>query len=201
MRALDAEMIVLDFETTGSVAGYAVEAWQLGMVTIKKGEIVRDSAYSQLLRVGERPFNPNAPGKHHALREELQIAPPLPELWGALSNWWLGKPLVAHNTGTERKFVKQTAPMHKIGPWIDTLKLVRLAYPDLPSHALDEVIEALSLRKTLRGFTGPLEPHDALYDAFASAVLLLHLLGLPNWENARIEDLVSARPVAYYKKR
>ena len=200
MLAREAKMTVLDFETTGSVPGHPVEAWQLGMVQVVAGEVQGEPAFNELLQVGERPFNPHAPGKHHALRKELAAADSLPAMWPVLKDWWLGVPMVAHNVGTEQKFVKQTAPVHRVGPWIDTLKLSRLAYPDLASHALDDVIQALHLGKALKPFVGSLEPHDALYDAFASAVLLVHLLELPGWKDVQVEDLAAAKPVAYYRK-
>jgi DNA polymerase-3 subunit epsilon len=201
MLARDAEMTVLDFETTGSVEGYPVEAWQLGMVRIRKGHIEAKPVFNELLQVGDRPFNPHAPGKHHSLREELRLAPTMTDLWSTLKLWWIGVPLVAHNTGTEQKFVKQTAPVHRVGPWIDTLKLARLAYPNLPSHGLDHVIASLGLTDELKQFTGDLEAHDALYDAFASAVLLLHVLDLPGWESVTVDDLALAKPTDYYRKK
>ena len=52
-------------------------------------------------------------------------APTLPELWAELQPWWCGGPLVAHNVSTERGIVRHAAPMHTIGPWIDTLTLAR----------------------------------------------------------------------------
>ncbi len=181
---------VLDFETTGSVAGWPVEPWQLGIVTFRKGCVSSESSYETLLRVGERPFNPQAPGRHAQLREELEEAPTPGELWPEISERLCNRPLVAHNIGTERSVLAKMAPLHRFGPWIDTLTLTRRYYPALESKALDEVIPCLGLDSKLALLCPGREAHDALYDAFACAVLLEYFLSLPGWENVTLGALI-----------
>ena len=200
MLAREAEFTILDFETTGSVEGYPTEAWQLGMATIRAGAIDSDRTFNRLLHVGDRPFNPYAPGKHHQLRAELKQAPALLSLWPELKEWWLDRPMVAHNVGTEQKFVRQTAPMHAIGPWIDTLKLARFVYPEWSSHSLEDLVTRLALAPQIETHCPGREPHDAHYDAVACAVLLLHFIHLPGWEHVTLEDLSQARPASFYAR-
>jgi DNA polymerase III epsilon subunit-like protein len=99
------------------------------------------------------------------------------------------RPLCAHNAPTERKFLQQAFPLLPLGPWIDTLKLVRTAYPSLSSHKLEDLVETLSLRSGLDELLPGLGPHDALYDAVACAFLLEHLLSLPEWHGITLEAL------------
>lgn len=179
----------VDFETTGAVAGYPVAPWQVGIVRIRAGRVCEGEAFESLFRVGDRPFNPRAPGRHALLRDELAAAPPPGELWPELSDWLVGGPLVAHNAGTERGVLSRLAPLHRLGPWVDSLALVRHAYPALASKALEDVIEVLGLAPRVRALCPGREAHDALYDAFACAVLLEHLLGLPGWERVTVEAL------------
>jgi DNA polymerase III epsilon subunit-like protein len=54
---------------------------------------------------------------------------------------------------------------------------------------LDEAVEALGLAARVRALCPGREAHDALYDAFACAVLLEHFLGLPGWERVTVEAL------------
>ena len=80
MLAREATFSVIDFESTGSVEGFAVEPWQIGMVKVVDAK-VSDEQWESLLRVGDRPFNPKAPGSHHKLKKALSEAPTLLECW------------------------------------------------------------------------------------------------------------------------
>jgi len=184
-----ASFAVLDFETTGSVAGYPVEPWQVGMVRVAGGRVCREARFESLIHVGERPFNPRAPGRHALLRAPLAAAPTADELLAVLSGWLTGTPLVAHNAGTERAMLATIAPLHRFGPWVDTLALTRHAYPGLASKSLEDVTAALGLAAQTQDLCPGREPHDALYDATACAVLLTHFLSLPGWEHVTVEAL------------
>lgn len=193
MLARQVQCVVVDFESTGSVAAYANEPWQIGLVVLDAGRVAVERSYSRLLRVGPRPFNPYAPGRHALLREELAAAPPLADLWPELSPWLLGRPLVAHHAATERKFLGEAFPLHAFGPWIDTLELARIAYPHQSSHRLEDLVPTLGLTPRVQSLCPHLEGHDALYDAVACAALLEHLLDLPHWQEVSIADLAAAR--------
>ncbi len=180
---------VVDFETTGSVDGYPVEPWQIGMVRINRRRVSAGECFESLLRVGERPFNPRAPGRHAVLRAQIAAAPSVYDLWPELQVWVRGCPMAAHNVGTERGVLRRAAPLHRIGPWVDTLALTRHAYPRLESKALEDVTRELGLETYVRSLCPDREPHDALYDAFACAALLEHFLSLPGWERVTVEEL------------
>ena len=187
--ACHARFSVIDFETTGAVAGYRIEPWQVGVVSVEQGVVQGETQYESLFRVGDRPFNVRAPGRHALLRDQLALAPTpsevLPELVQRLSH----APVVAHNIGTERNQLRAMAPLHTFGPWIDTLKLTRNAYPALESKSLEDVIDVLGLRLRVEALCPGRDSHDALYDAVACAVLLEHFLSLPGWERVTVEAL------------
>ena len=192
IAARQACLTVIDFETTGAVAGHPVEPWQVGIVRMRAGQICVAETFESFLYVGARPFNPHAPGRHAQLREELSRAPRGSEIWPALSTWVTQNILVAHNVGVERTVLTRLAPLHRFGPWLDTLKLARHAYPNLRSYALTDVLNALGLSDKVRSLCREREPHDALFDAFACAALLEHLLGLPTWEHVTVSALAEA---------
>jgi len=77
---------------------------------------------------------------------------------------------------------------------------VRRAYPDLPSHALEEVVAALGLLSEVQALCPDRAAHDALYDAVASAVLLQHLLAQPAWAGMTLRDLARQRPGRAYRQ-
>ena len=187
--ACHARFSVIDFETTGAVAGYRIEPWQVGVVSVEQGVVRGETCYESLFRIGDRPFNVRAPGRHARIRDQLALAPTpsevLPELVQRLS----GVPVVAHNMGTERSQLLSMAPLHKFGPWVDTLKVTRNAYPSLESKSLEDVIDTLGLRLRVEALCPGREAHDALYDAVACGVLLEHFLALPGWERVTVEAL------------
>lgn len=200
-RAMDATLVAVDFETTGVAGGYSDEPWQVGMVRISGGHLDVEGCFESWLRVGDRPFSVHAPGRHAEVRAELISAPTLAELWPEIRAWWLTAPLVAHNTAAERKVISTAAPLHRPAGWIDTLALARVAYPERGSHTLTDLVEGLRLKDRVEEYCPGRTPHDALYDAVACGVLLVHLLKLEGWEDATVEALQRARPDRYYRAR
>lgn len=185
-------LTVLDFETTGSVPGFDTEPWQVAAVVLKNGRVDPAQIFESLVRVDiNRPFNAYAPGKHHRLREEIAAAPEVSKVWKQLEGRVTGRPLVAHNVAVEKKFLRQMAPMHYFGPWIDTLALARQAWPTAPSHTLEDLIGGLRLDPRVRELCPRGEAHDALYDAVACAVLLEYLLAQSGWEQLSVDGFVS----------
>jgi DNA polymerase-3 subunit epsilon len=187
MRISQTTLTVLDFETTGSVPGFDAEPWQIGVVELVNGRVDVGSSFESLIRVdANRPFNAYAPGDHHKRRDEIAAAPEVSNVWKKIEPLVLNRPLVAHNASVEKKFLRQMAPMHSFGPWVDTLKLSRQAWPDAPSHKLEELIAGLKLEARVRQCCPSGAPHDALYDAVACAVLLEHLLAQPGWNSLEV---------------
>ena len=195
----ETELTVIDFETTGAVEGYESQPWQIGMIRFREGKVVWDETVDEFFEVGDRPFNPRAPGRHHELRDVLKSSPTLASRWEAYQSWWYGRPLVAHNISTEKTIVQKAAPLHSSGPWIDTLSLARSAFPSLESHKLEDVCAALALDTELKIRYPDKRAHDALYDAAASALFLEYLLAQPGWADMTLEQLVAIKPDAYYK--
>jgi len=189
----DMVLTAIDFEGTGMVQGYPDEPWQVGLVQIRGGEVSLSHSYEQYLYIGDRPFNRFAPGRHAELREELRSAPRLPSLWTALRPYLCDVPLVAHNAATEKRYLSQAFPLHIASTWIDTLTLVRFAYPGLASYKLEDVLSGVGLQSRVATLVPGREPHDAFYDAVGCAVLLAHLLAQPGWQELTVADLQRVR--------
>ena len=176
------EFTAIDFETTGSVPGWPNEPWQIGLYRFTLPPVgvcgVAPRTFSSLLRVSpDRPFNRFAPGRHSQLRSELAAAPTLAELWEEVAPLLKGRPLVAHNIGTERTILRAFAPLDRLGPWIDTLALSRSLIPGRASYALEDIVPDLGLADRVAALAPGLAPHDALYDAIACGELLRHYAG------------------------
>ena len=190
MRLSEASLVALDFETTGVVSGYSNEPWQIGLVALSAGRAELTTGWEQYLKIDPaRPFNPHAPGRHALMRDRLALSPTpldlLPDLQARLG----GKVLVAHNCATEKKVLEQIAPMHRFGPWLDTLSCAKKAWPHLASYRLESIIEFLGLGERLGSAFAPRAAHDALYDA-AAAALIVERLCEEGWGDLPLEGLL-----------
>ena len=189
MLIRETDIAVLDFETTGSVPGFDVEPWQIGLVVLRKGRIDGASLYESLICVDKnRPFNAYTPGRHHTMRDEISAAPCAAAIWKTIAPAVSDLPLAAHNVAVEKKFLRKIAPMHPFENWIDTLALARRAWPGAPSYKLEDLVAGLKLEPRVREFCPNHSAHDALYDAVACATLLEHLLTISGWGNLEIQS-------------
>lgn len=191
---------VLDFETTGPVAGYRDEPWQIGIIRLNHGKVDISSAFESLLNVSVRPVNKYVPGRYADLQEQVAVAPRLTRLWEIIQPA-LAYPLAAHNTATEKKILSAAFPLFSPPLWIDTLKVVRAAFPAWDKHRLEFIITELGITDRLQAAFPGREFHDALYDAAATAFFLEYLLEQPGWQNLTLGDLSRVHPQRYYQLR
>lgn len=187
--ARECAFVAIDFETTGTVPGWPVEPWQIGLCDVAVGQGTSNGLSALLGVSADRPFNRFAPGRHSLIRDELAVAPTLPQIWDDLAPRLVGHPLVAHNAGTERSILRKAAPLHMLGPWVDTLKLSRRVAPGLSSYALGDVLRHFGLDGEVAAACPGLEAHDAYFDAVGCGLLLLRILALPGWEGVTLRQL------------
>jgi DNA polymerase-3 subunit epsilon len=188
-------LAALDFESAGSAPGMTDEPVQIAVAHWNHGsiEIVLDSHIRP-----SRPVTWAAQRVHGIGDEELRAAPALLDLWPRVKAALAGRWIAAHGASTEKRFLR-AFPLHGFGPWIDTLALARALYPGIPSHALGDTIAALGLSEkiTLPGFRW----HDAASDAFATLVLLRHLIEQADISDEPAETLTRPNLTAYFKSR
>lgn len=173
--------LALDFETTGVVKGYPNEPWQLGVVAFEDGRLISSSAREWFFNPGERPFSPRAGGRWRDLKSQLALAPTFVESLAEVITALSGMRLVAHNVAAERTILTKVAPLTQFGPWIDTLTLTRALYPSISDHALGSLIGSLGLKTELDEACPGRTWHDALYDAYACALIGCHFMRRNLW--------------------
>ena len=188
-RARDAAFCVIDFETLAFPGVRAAEPWQVGVVRLEGG--VCRTHWDRFLRPGNAEdlkklaaFLP--PGRAMRAFEEASF---LHQIWPELKPLMEGALPVAHQIGTEKKWLAAAAPGARIGPWIDTLRLARKAWPGLASYALEDLVRRAALLDELKRMCPNRSFHDALFDAFAAALLLREILTLPAWRELSLLDL------------
>jgi DNA polymerase III subunit epsilon len=187
----EVEFAAIDFESAGAARGATDVPVQIGIARMAGGRIVAESRFTSYL-AADRPVTWSARDVHGIRDEDLVGAPRLLDLWPKLKAEFSGRWLVAHGAGTEKRFLR-VFPLHGFGPWVDTLTLTRAVYPDLASHALGGIVEALGLVGEMDGHMPGFRWHDALSDAVASLVVLRHIIEVANLSDKPAEVLRSLK--------
>jgi DNA polymerase-3 subunit epsilon len=197
MRTLDSTtFIAIDFESAGTAPGLTDEPVQIAWARMNGMEIDPASFFSSYLRV-ERPITWAARKVHGITSEHIADAPALTELWPRLKRSLHGHALIAHGSGTERRFLR-AFPFHGFGPWIDTVSLARAAFPTLPDYSLGPLLEYLELVPELDSLCPGLHWHHALYDAVACLVFLRFLIRIPCLKSASLDSLIAPDPPRFH---
>lgn len=183
----DALLAAIDFESTGQCYGEEIVPIQVGMALMKKLQMEPTLFFRSYLKTEEK-VTWKAEPLHGRSNHDLRQAPSMYELWPQFQQRLTGRYLVAHGRGTERRFLR-VFPMHGFGPWIDTLTLSRKMAPGLPSYQLEDLILHFQLFDQLPCLLPDFRWHEALSDALASLVLLVHLIQETNLSKEPIEFL------------
>jgi len=166
MSLLKATYTVLDTETTG--LKQEDRAVSLALVRVVEG-VVQDHSY--YLLNPQLPIPPETTAIHGITDDDVKDAPTLDATLPDICTQVLTtNAYVAHNAPFDRRMVPGITSL----PWIDTLVMAHLVYPDLESYRNEALREHLKL--DCSAFVG--NPHNALYDAQVTARLFLHLIPL-----------------------
>ncbi|GHC12250.1 3'-5' exonuclease [Cerasicoccus arenae] len=193
----DIPVYVIDFEgapKTG-VVEYGVVEMRGGGVASTSTRLCRprDELTSQDTRL------------HGIAQSDVSDCAPFADEWERFRDWRGGGVFGAHHAAVEQGLLKQqwnyppASPDYlgggrvaDWGPWVDTRRLYEVVYPGLESYQLGALIERFALQSELAALAESHCPekrqraHCALYDALASALLLLRLLAEPGYEDASI---------------
>jgi DNA polymerase-3 subunit epsilon len=191
----DLPFAALDFESAGERANEVGVPIQIGIAWMQGLTPDPTSFYRSYLRV-ERPVTWVAQQIHGISNKDLREAPTLLSLWPELKVRLGGRYIVAHGSGTEKRFLR-VFPLHGFGPWIDTLTLSRKILTGRPSYALSDLGRALGLETEARKLLPDFRWHEALSDALASLMLLRRLIELAGLTNHPSETILSSSLLKY----
>ncbi|MBI1759047.1 MAG: 3'-5' exonuclease [Actinobacteria bacterium] len=171
--------VVIDFETT-TPTGHRPEPVDVAVIVLRTDvdRLVETDRYTALIRPPDHapltPFDTAQTGISPAM---LADRPPAAQILAELDAR-LGPHLrdaallVAHNAPTEAGLLfdrREHCPQLATTNLLDTVRLARVAYPDLPSHRLDVLIHHLKL-------THPPDRHRAMPDVQITAQVFGRLL-------------------------
>ena len=138
------ELAVIDFETTGTTAGYD-RPTELAIAILRGSEVV--DAFSQLMNPG-MPIPLNVQALTGITNAMVARAPSVARVMREAALFVGPRPLVAHNAAFDSRF--WSVELGQLGiaqnnPFLCTLRLARRVYPHLSSHALQALRTALNL--------------------------------------------------------
>ena len=178
---------IIDFE--GNMAYGIIE---YGIATVYGGEIVE--CYTDIC-CAEADIDPRETWCHGLRRQDTVDAAPFSTYWELFTKLRQTGPFGAHHAVVESRFIKRYWPYStealnyvkdniktaEWGPWVDTRVLYQHLLPQIGKYSLGQLIARLGLIDKLEGECQKFCPpgrqqfHCALYDAIASALLLINL--------------------------
>lgn len=181
----------IDFE--GSLSSGILE---YGVATVLGGGIV--ATRTRLCRATGR-VRPEDAAVHGLRENDLTAYPPFADDWEYFAALRESGPLAAHYAGAENSLLKSVWPyprkspdfarpgqeVAEWGPWLDTARLMALAFPKLSSGKLENLVSDCGLRPDLDALAavhcppGRRRYHAALHDALAGACLMARLAREP----------------------
>lgn len=181
---------------------------EYGVVTLHHGEIV--SAKTRLCRP-RTTLDVQESAIFHLQDEDLVQSEPLNVDWDYFVSLRKHGVLCAHHAGVESRLLRDVWPFPSEspdyvrpgkmiadwGPWMDSLRLYQIVYPELKSYQLSDLISVFRLQDRLDRYAQQYCPrtrcnyHCALYDALASACLLMCLCELKEFEGVTLEWLLA----------
>lgn len=161
---------VVDVEGNG---GTPPEIVELAMVQVADGQVTPTRRH-YLLRP-ETPISPHVTRIHGITNDDVAGAPTFGDISDDLLAWLEGAAIVGHNVKVEVDILTRSLAGWAPPMAIDTLRLARLVLPNLTSHSLESVGEALGHTAEARRRSGQ-GHHSALFDATLTALVFIDLM-------------------------
>lgn len=152
----------IDFETASSEP---TSACSIAAVVVQDDAVV-EKFYTLIKPPPETKFLSYCTKVNGITREMTETAPDFPTVWGQLAPLLAGRLVVAHNASFDMRVLEAMLRYYDIPipnfRYACTVKLSRMAWPQLTSHKLDAMGEFLNIR---------FNHHHALEDSLACAAI------------------------------
>lgn len=171
------DFVAIDFETASSLY---TSLCSMGICVVENNKIVEQKE----IFIKPVPFEFKEYNiKIHGITPEMVMYKPnFAQYWGRICPYLNGKTVIAHNTSFDINALCATLDYFKIPyptcRYMCTVQLSQKAYPELKSHRLNNLCDALGVS---------FSHHHAYDDAYACACVLLRILEDYSLESA--EDL------------
>jgi DNA polymerase III epsilon subunit family exonuclease len=151
------ELVFFDLETTG-LDQASDQIIEIGAVKVRGGKEV--GRFEQFCRLKEGARLPEFISALTGITPlDLEPAEPVDQVVDEFLAFAGGSPLLAHNSGFDAGFLRRALGGQLPNTVYDTLELARVFFPDLQSHSLVALVDALEIKKE--------EAHRALGDSLS----------------------------------
>ena len=190
----DAPLLALDLEGSGAQDRDDEAILEIAVVPVAGGQPDTAAAYSTLINPGRRiPRRPwISPGLTTAV---LDAAPSPADVEPHLARRIGGHILVGHNIGVDWRLLHRRYPDITAAGLIDTLRLARHLQPG-SKNGLASLVSQLELTSQVDRLAAGSQPHRALWDTIAAALLLPALASQAWPEGASLADLLRVAEIA-----
>jgi DNA polymerase III epsilon subunit-like protein len=182
----DAPLCAIDLEGTGAQDHEDEAILEISLVPVTLGRPDTAAAYTTLINPG-RPV-PRRPWISPGLTDAvLATAPDPADVGPELDRRISGQFLVGHNVGVDWRLLHRRYPGITPAGLIDTMRLAR--HLSFTKKGLKDLVGELGLRAQIEQLAAGSQPHRALWDTVAAAVLLRALTARAWPEGATLTDL------------
>ncbi|MGW1496848.1 3'-5' exonuclease [Streptomyces sp. NPDC002402] len=162
-------LLVVDVEGNGTTPPDLVE---VAALPIREGRPDKTTAGAWLTRPN-RPVTFHAAKIHGLTNDVLADKPTWEEIADEVHEFLDTAWICAHNAHVDYRVLTAHLPKWEPAGVLDTLRLAKATFPDLPGYSLDALISHLQPDLS----EAPAQRHRATFDAFATAQLLIVLAG------------------------
>ncbi|MEU8567780.1 3'-5' exonuclease [Streptomyces pathocidini] len=162
-------LFVIDVEGNGTTPPDLVE---VAALPIRNGHPDKSTAGAWLTRPN-RPVTPFATKVHGLSNQDLADQPEWEEIADQVHDFLGTGWICAHHAHVDYRVLKAHLPDWKPAGVLDTLRLAKATYKDLPAYSLDALIQHVNPDLT----RAPAQRHRATFDAYAAAQLLITMAG------------------------
>lgn len=167
------DFVAIDFETATSYPG---SICSMGICVVENNRVTQTKEF--LIKPNPFEFNEYNIKIHGITPEMVFTKPTFDKYWDKIKPYIENKLVVAHNASFDITALKKAMTFYSLKypcfEYICTVQLSRKAYPEMPGHKLNEMADAFNI-KFLH--------HNSEEDAFACAMVLLHIINDYNIEN------------------
>lgn len=184
------EYVVLDLEGTGAQHKQNEGIVDIAGIVVRSGEITEQQFRQRLNPEIEIP--PFIAKIHGIRNKDVEKEPIFNDIRADLFHFLNGQILVAHNASVEWRVLHFKLPDYQPPAIFDTLRLSRALYPNACKHSLDDIIERFQIENELKRLLPDFSRrHTALFDACATALVFLRMLGEQKERVITLGDLAS----------
>jgi DNA polymerase-3 subunit epsilon len=166
----EADLVALDLEGSGAQDHEDEAILEIAVVPLRAGRPVLTDAYSTMVNPG-RPI-PRRPWISPGLTNDtLRSAPSIAEIEAELAARINGRYIVGHNVGVDWRLLHRRCPALAPAGLLDTLRLARKLKLGT-ANSLTALLDHLNLTAAVNAVAPQAQPHRALWDTAAAAILL-----------------------------